>query len=218
MGNTKIIIISGIAVAAFGIALAGTGFLMRHNRSVSHTANGSAKTLAASTSDASQTQPPASNSATGLTAEDGTSQSLSQPTQANPGGQPNASALLDPSSFSKYDQYKDNTTALYADIQVGTGDELTVNKKAAVFYKGWLTNGQLFDASKPDDKGQLQPFVFTLGAQQVIPGWEQSMAGMKVGGVRFLIIPPSAGYGASGQGSIPPNSVLVFQVQLLAVQ
>jgi FKBP-type peptidyl-prolyl cis-trans isomerase len=218
MGNTKIMIISGIAVAAFGIALAGTGFLMRHSRSVSHIASGSAKTLAASTSDASQTQPPAGSSPTGLSAESGADQTIPQLTPDNQNGQSNAQTLLDPSSFSKYDQYKDNTTALYADIQVGTGDELTVNKKAAVVYKGWLTNGQLFDASKPDDKGQLQPFVFTLGAQQVIPGWEQSMAGMKVGGVRFLIIPPSVGYGASGQGSIPPNSVLVFQVQLLAVQ
>ncbi len=127
-------------------------------------------------------------------------------------------ALLDPSTFSKYDQYKNNTTALYADIQVGSGDVLSVNKKAAVVYKGWLTTGQLFDASKPDDKGQLQPFIFTLGAQQVIAGWDQSMSGMKVGGVRLLIIPPAVGYGANGQGSIPPNSVLIFQVQLLAVQ
>lgn len=211
-------IISGIAVAAFGIALAGTGFLMRHNRNTNHIANGSAKTLAASTTNTSQTPPPAEGSSTGLTADDGTSQSLSQPAQTDSGGQSNASSLLDPSTFGKYDQYKNNTQALYADIQKGTGDELTVNKQAAVVYKGWLTNGQLFDASKPDSTGQLQPFDFTLGAHRVILGWEQSMAGMKVGGVRLLIIPPSVGYGPSGQGSIPPNSVLVFQVQLLAVQ
>jgi FKBP-type peptidyl-prolyl cis-trans isomerase FkpA len=218
MGNTKIMIISGIGIAAFGVALAGTGLLMRHHRSINHATSGSAKTLAASTNNTNQTQPPTGSSSTGLTAEDGTAQDLSQSTQANPNGQSNASTLLDPSTFSKYDQYKNETTALYADIRVGTGDELTVNKKAAVVYKGWLTNGQLFDASRPDSSGQLQPFVFTLGAHQVITGWEQSLAGMKVGGVRMLIIPPSVGYGASGQGSIPPNSVLVFQVQLLAVQ
>lgn len=129
-----------------------------------------------------------------------------------------AAKMLDPKTFSQYEEYKDNTTALFAELQKGTGAELTPNKKAAVYYKGWLTDGTLFDMSRADDKGQLQPLIFTLGASQVISGWEQALAGMKVGGVRFVIVPPSVGYGTSGQGPIPSNAVLIFQVQLLAVE
>ena len=124
----------------------------------------------------------------------------------------------DPTTFAQYEKYKNENNALFGDMQVGNGAELTANKKAAVYYKGWLTNGQMFDQSRPGSDGKLQPFVFELGAHQVIPGWEQGLAGMKVGGTRLVIVPPSVGYGANGQGSIPPNSVLVFEVQLLAVQ
>lgn len=125
---------------------------------------------------------------------------------------------FDPTTFAQYDKYKTSNGALFGDVQTGNGDTLTANKKAAVYYKGWLTNGKLFDQSQTDSKGQLQPFVFTEGAHQVISGWEQGLDGMKVGGTRLLIVPPSAGYGATGQGSIPPNAVLVFEVQLAAVQ
>ena len=104
------------------------------------------------------------------------------------------------------------------DLQTGDGAALSNGQKAAVYYKGWLTNGQLFDQSQKGSDGNLQPFVFTLGQHQVIAGWEDALEGMKVGGVRLLIIPPSVGYGATGQGSIPPNAVLIFQVQLGAVQ
>ncbi|HUP26566.1 MAG TPA: FKBP-type peptidyl-prolyl cis-trans isomerase [Candidatus Limnocylindrales bacterium] len=159
--------------------------------------------------------------------------SVSQNTRASNLGQisPNSDGLsgnsgststpkpaIDPATFGQYDQYKDGDNAMYAEVQAGTGAELKPNMKAAVYYKGWLTNGQLFDASRPDDKGQLQPFVFELGAHQVISGWEQGLAGMKVGGTRLLIVPPSVGYGTTGQGPIPGNAVLVFQVQLLEVQ
>jgi FKBP-type peptidyl-prolyl cis-trans isomerase FkpA len=129
-----------------------------------------------------------------------------------------AEAMLDPATFSQYDKYKDAKTSLFADLRVGYGAELTANKKAAVYYKGWLTGGELFDMSRADEKGTLQPFVFTLGTQQVIAGWDQALAGMKVGGVRFVIVPPAVGYGAQGQGNIPGNSVLIFQVQLLAIE
>lgn len=125
---------------------------------------------------------------------------------------------IDPTTFVQYEKYKDGTSALFGELQVGTGDELTADKKAAVYYKGWLTNGQLFDATQADKDGKLQPFVFTMGAHQVIPGWEQAIFGMKVGGKRLLIVPPSVGYGPTGQGPIPGNAVLVFQVELLAVQ
>lgn len=125
---------------------------------------------------------------------------------------------IDPTTFAQYDKYKESQSGLFGDIQVGTGAELTAGKKAAVYYKGWLTSGQLFDQSRAGSDGKIQPFVFTLGEHQVIVGWEQALSGMKVGGTRLVIVPPAVGYGASGQGSIPGNSVLVFQVELAAVQ
>ena len=123
--------------------------------------------------------------------------------------------LPTPDAFEQYDQYKDEQSVLYAETAVGSGKEATQNKKVAVVYKGWLTNGQLFDQSKTNQQGVLEPIVFTLGGGQVIMGWEQGIAGMKVGGKRRLIVPPSAGYGASAQGQIPANSVLVFDVELV---
>lgn len=129
-----------------------------------------------------------------------------------------AAKALDPTTFAQYDKYKDGNAALFGELQVGTGDELTAGKKAAVYYKGWLTDGRLFDMSRPGKDGKLQPFVFEVGAHQVIPGWEQGLVGMKVGGTRLLIVPPAVGYGAAGQDPIPGNSVLIFQVQLLAVE
>jgi FKBP-type peptidyl-prolyl cis-trans isomerase FkpA len=125
---------------------------------------------------------------------------------------------FDPSAFTQYDKYVNEQNALFGDVQAGTGAELTTGKKAAVYYKGWLTNGQLFDMSRTGENGQLEPFVFEMGAHGVIPGWEEALYGMKAGGVRLVIVPPAAGYGASGQGPIPGDAVLIFQVQLLDVQ
>ena len=108
-------------------------------------------------------------------------------------------------------KYTDNTT--------GTGTEATAGKKVSVHYTGWLYNngakGAKFDSSV--DRGQ--PFQFTLGAHQVIAGWDEGVAGMKVGGKRTLIIPPELGYGARGAGGvIPLNATLMFDVELLGVQ
>jgi len=107
----------------------------------------------------------------------------------------------------------------YTDTKVGDGAEATAGKKVSVHYTGWLynngTKGAKFDSSL--DRGQ--PFQFTLGAHQVIAGWDEGVAGMKVGGKRTLIIPPELGYGARGAGGvIPPNSTLMFDVELLGVQ
>lgn len=100
------------------------------------------------------------------------------------------------------------------ELNVGTGTEATSGKKVSVHYTGWLTNGQKFDSSL--DRGK--PFEFALGGGQVIKGWDQGVVGMKVGGKRKLTIPPDLGYGARGAGNvIPPNAVLVFEVELLAV-
>ena len=103
------------------------------------------------------------------------------------------------------------------DITVGSGAEAVAGKHISVHYTGWLfndgTQGAKFDSSK--DRGQ--PFDFSLGAGQVIQGWDQGFAGMKVGGVRKLTIPPEMGYGARGAGgAIPPNATLMFEVELLA--
>ena len=109
----------------------------------------------------------------------------------------------------------DVTELKIEDIIVGTGAEAVAGKEISVHYTGTLTNGTKFDSSK--DRGT--PFEFTLGAGQVIQGWDQGFAGMKVGGKRKLVIPPSMGYGAQGAGGvIPPNATLIFEVELLGVK
>jgi len=107
----------------------------------------------------------------------------------------------------------------YTDTKTGDGATATAGSKVSVHYTGWLynndTKGAKFDSSV--DRGQ--PFQFTLGAHQVIAGWDEGVAGMKVGGKRTLIIPPELGYGARGAGGvIPPNATLMFDVELLGVQ
>ncbi len=103
----------------------------------------------------------------------------------------------------------------YWDIKVGEGAIAQSGKHVKVDYTGWLTNGKKFDSSV----GTGKPFDFMLGASQVIKGWDQGVAGMKVGGKRQLRIPPDLAYGAAGYpGAIPPNSTLIFDVQLVDVK
>ena len=108
------------------------------------------------------------------------------------------------------------------DVKQGTGAEAVSGKPVVVHYTGWL-----YDPSKPDQKGNKfdssrdrgQPFSFPLGAGRVIKGWDEGVAGMKVGGQRTLIIPPAMGYGERGAGGvIPPNATLIFDVELLEVK
>ncbi len=100
------------------------------------------------------------------------------------------------------------------DLVVGTGEEAVAGKDVSVHYVGTLTNGTKFDSSRDRN----EPFEFSLGAGQVIRGWDEGVAGMKVGGKRKLTIPPEMGYGARDMGVIPPNSTLVFEVELLGVK
>ena len=108
------------------------------------------------------------------------------------------------------------------DLQVGTGSEAQKGRGLSVHYTGWL-----YDPAQPEMKGRMfdssrerGPFNFQLGAGQVIPGWDQGFDGMKVGGRRRLIIPPSLGYGVDGAGGgiIPPNATLLFEMELLDVK
>lgn len=106
----------------------------------------------------------------------------------------------------------------YEDTVIGAGAEATKGQSVTVHYTGWLydngTQGAKFDSSKDRN----DPFVFALGAGMVIRGWDEGVAGMKVGGARTLIIPAALGYGAQGAGGvIPPNATLKFDVELLGV-
>lgn len=107
------------------------------------------------------------------------------------------------------------------DTKIGEGAEAVPGQLITVHYTGWL-----FDEGAPDNKGRKfdssrdrgEPFTFELGAGHVIQGWDNSFAGMRVGGQRTLVIPPEQGYGARGAGGvIPPNATLIFEVELLAV-
>jgi peptidylprolyl isomerase len=103
----------------------------------------------------------------------------------------------------------------YADLKEGAGPLPTAGKQVKVHYTGWLENGTKFDSSV--DRGE--PFVFAIGVGQVVPGWDEGVMSMKVGGKRKLIIPPQLGYGTRGAGGvIPPNATLIFEVELLDVE
>jgi len=103
----------------------------------------------------------------------------------------------------------------YQDITEGQGAEATADRTVSVHYTGWLPNGEKFDSSRDRN----QPFSFTLGAGQVIAGWDEGVAGMKIGGRRKLVIPADLGYGTAGAPpDIPPGATLVFDVELLDVR
>jgi FKBP-type peptidyl-prolyl cis-trans isomerase len=120
------------------------------------------------------------------------------------------------------DATSDITTLQKTDHTVGNGAEAQAGRTVTVHYTGWLYNkdaagnkGEKFDSSRDRN----EPFPFRLGAGQVIKGWDEGVAGMKVGGSRTLVIPPDMGYGQRGfPGAIPPNATLVFDVELLDVR
>jgi FKBP-type peptidyl-prolyl cis-trans isomerase FkpA len=108
---------------------------------------------------------------------------------------------------------KTSSGLYYRDLAVGTGALAESGKTVAVYYRGWFPNGTQFDSRVT---GQA-PFTFTLGARQVITGWDEGLQGMRAGGRRQLVVPPSLGYGPVDYGPIPGNSILVFEVQLISV-
>ncbi len=123
----------------------------------------------------------------------------------------NPNAMMQPSDS----QQALPTTLTVTDQSVGAGAEAKAGDVVSLKYTGMLPDGTVFDAT---DKHGGTPFTFTLGAGQVIKGWDQGIVGMKVGGKRQLIIPPDMGYGAQGAGNvIPPNATLIFQVELVKI-
>ena len=122
--------------------------------------------------------------------------------------------LLLPTEISEEDFTVTDSGLRYYDIVEGDGAEATSGSTVTVNYTGWLTDNVKFDSSI--DSGV--PFPFTLGTGAVIPGWDEGVEGMKVGGIRQLVIPAELGYGDTGSGSIPPGATLVFEVELLDVQ
>lgn len=129
---------------------------------------------------------------------------------ANCGGKPDSDSVQTPPAAAPTSSELD-----IKDTKVGTGAEALTGSRVSVHYTGTLLDGKKFDSSK--DRGQ--PFTFTIGAGQVIKGWDQGVHGMKVGGVRELIIPPHLAYGERGAGGvIGPNATLKFEIELLGVE
>jgi FKBP-type peptidyl-prolyl cis-trans isomerase FkpA len=129
--------------------------------------------------------------------------------EETPKSAPAAAAVAPPTQLQK------------TDIVQGTGEGISMGQVAVVHYTGWLYDpnapeqkGAKFDSSR--DRGQ--PFPFTVGAGEVIRGWDEGVQGMQSGGQRRLVIPADLAYGESGKGAIPPNAALVFDVELLAIQ
>jgi FKBP-type peptidyl-prolyl cis-trans isomerase len=140
--------------------------------------------------------------------------------QAKAPGSPNVGApealTYDSSLHVDLTMMAQSSTGLYwKDLVVGTGAEAVPGSLAVVEYTGWLADGRKFDSSK----NAGQPYSFPLGRRRVIAGWDEGVAGMRVGGRRLLVIPPALGYGASGSsGVIPGNATLIFEVELVGVK
>lgn len=96
----------------------------------------------------------------------------------------------------------------YEDVQEGMGDPAANGQEVRVAYAGWLSDGTEFDRGE---------FSFTLGAGQVVRGFDEGVQGMRAGGIRRIIIPPALGYGSQGSGPVPPNSIMIFRIELLSI-
>ncbi len=112
-------------------------------------------------------------------------------------------------------QTNPNEKLQVTDEKIGTGAAVKKGDTVEIKYTGTLTNGTVFDST---DKHGGAPFETQIGVGQVIPGWDQGIIGMQVGGKRKLVIPPSLGYGSQAVGSIPPNSTLIFEVELVGIK
>ena len=146
-----------------------------------------------------------------------------EPKTEAPATAPSASASAETPAPATNDTGTTSMPLQKIDLTPGSGVEIKSGQNALVHYTGWL-----YDAAAPDNKGakfdssldRNEPFEFPVGGAMVIPGWDQGVAGMKVGGKRRLVIPPELGYGARGAGGglIPPNATLVFDVELVEIR
>jgi FKBP-type peptidyl-prolyl cis-trans isomerase len=119
------------------------------------------------------------------------------------------------------DFVSDITSVQITDVRIGTGTEATAGRAVTVHYTLWLYNRNAADrrgTRLQSSRDSNNPFPFTLGTGSVIAGWDQGVAGMRVGGQRILTIPPALAYGSRGQGQIPPNATLIFDIELLDVR
>jgi peptidylprolyl isomerase len=121
-----------------------------------------------------------------------------------------------PTAVSEADYTVTASGLKYYDMEIGSGPMTQVGVTVDVHYTGWLTDGRLFDSSIPEGT----PLSFVLGQGQVIQGWEEGLLAMQVGTRRQLVIPPDLAYGeaGAGNGAIPPNATLIFEVELLAIR
>lgn len=136
---------------------------------------------------------------------------------AKSGAEPKKTIVADipPSTPTKPGEVKSTPAGVkYETIKEGTGAVARAGQRVTVHYVGTLENGTKFDSSR--DRGE--PSSFGIGVGEVIRGWDEAVPGMKIGEVRKLTIPPSAGYGARGKGPIPPNATLIFEIELVDVQ
>jgi peptidylprolyl isomerase len=123
-------------------------------------------------------------------------------------GPPEAPQVIDEGDFIVTD-----SGLKYYDFEEGSGPEIEMGSQVQVDYTGWLEDGSMFDSSIGK-----QPFGLVVGTGSVIAGWDEGLQGMKLGGRRQLVVPAELGYGESGSGPIPPNSVLIFEVEIVDVQ
>jgi peptidylprolyl isomerase len=114
----------------------------------------------------------------------------------------------------KGDTVTTKTGLKYIDYEIGKGEKVKAGDRASVHYTGWLTDGKKFDSSRDRN----QPFLVEVGAGRVIPGWDEGLQGIAVGGKRMLIIPSTLGYGSRAMGPIPANSDLIFDVEVLEIK
>jgi hypothetical protein len=155
---------------------------------------------------------PSGNGVLNVQNSSGKSTELSSSIQGS--GSVATSPIVDPSQFSLYDQFKDAPDTLVADVIAGSGAAVNNGSKVTVQYRAYLTNGKKFD----DTYAKNQPFLFNEASGSLFTGFLEGVLGMKVGGERRLVIPPSVAFGAKGNGPVPPNAVIVFDVLLVSVK
>jgi FKBP-type peptidyl-prolyl cis-trans isomerase len=230
----RVVIVSSLVVlAGVGAGLGGVWYLKAQTAEASPVAtNSSGGSIALNQGDSNAASTPidttpstegqSSNSANNPQSSTNNSLKVSQDNQKtsnNSNGSSNVTSDPSLAELAGYEtNYKSKDSAFFGDLRAGTGLVAEVGKTLVVNYRGWLTNGQVFDQSYSTSTKQGQPFSFILGKHQVILGWEEGFVGMKVGGKRRIIVPPAVGYGSKEVGGIPANSLLVFDVELLAVQ